>query len=59
MHFGYNVISLGMSHGWFAGTSEAWLSVIPNRLVAAALGGLALGFAMLLARRAKRRVTLS
>jgi membrane protease YdiL (CAAX protease family) len=54
LHFAYNTISLGIGRGWFRGTSEPLVSVVPNRLLAIAATGavLALSLMIIRARRA-------
>jgi len=51
IHFTHNAISLGLGRGIFNGDSEPLLSVVPNRLLAIAIGGAAGAIAVGIARR--------
>jgi membrane protease YdiL (CAAX protease family) len=51
LHFIYNTISLGVGRGWFHGSSDAILSVVPNPLLALACAGFVVALAIAIARR--------
>jgi membrane protease YdiL (CAAX protease family) len=54
LHFTYNTISLGIGRGWFQGASEPLVSVVPNPLLAMAVGAALVSgaLAIIRARRA-------
>jgi membrane protease YdiL (CAAX protease family) len=57
LHFTYNTISLGIGRGWFRGTSEPIVSVVPNTLLAIAIAGVMVAAAIAVWRREAARTT--